>query len=138
MVSTQIAPSSGAGGRHACARPDYRQAHIAQVDVNTEFGAFYFKYWQDRLDGQPALAAAAYNAGPGRAQQWRPATAPLEGAIWVETIPFNETRDYVKKVLANTMIYTHTLQRPYASLSSRLGTVAPRGASATALAVQAE
>ena len=134
----QLMPGTARWVAKQLARPDYRQAHIAQVDVNTEFGAFYFKYWQDRLDGQPALAAAAYNAGPGRAQQWRPATAPLEGAIWVETIPFNETRDYVKKVLANTMIYTHTLQRPYASLSSRLGTVAPRGASATALAVQAE
>ena len=52
----------------------------------------------------PALAAAAYNAGPGRAQAWRGA-APIEGAVWVETIPFNETRDYVKKVLANTMYY---------------------------------
>jgi len=134
----QLMPGTARWVAKQLARPDYRQAHIAQVDVNTEFGAFYFKYWQDRLDGQPALAAAAYNAGPGRAQQWRPATAPLEGAIWVETIPFNETRDYVKKVLANTMIYTHTLQRPYASLSSRLGIVAPRSASATALAVQAE
>ena len=58
----------------------------------------------------PALAAAAYNAGPGRAQAWRPA-APLEGAIWVETIPFNETRDYVKKVLANAMIYDAGVQQ---------------------------
>ena len=57
----------------------------------------------------PALAAAAYNAGPGRAQAWRDG-APLEGAIWVETIPFNETRDYVKKVLANAMYYTRELE----------------------------
>ena len=55
---------------------------------------------------------------------------PLEGAIWVETIPFNETRDYVKKVLANAMIYAHALDRPYAPLTARLGTVAPRGANA--------
>lgn len=134
----QLMPGTARWVAKQLARTDYRPAHMSQVDVNAEFGAFYFKYWQDRLDGQPALAAAAYNAGPGRAKQWRPATAPLEGAIWVETIPFNETRDYVKKVLANTMIYTHTLQRPYASLSSRLGTVAPRSASDTALAVQAE
>ncbi len=85
------------------------------MDLNTQFGAYYFKYWQDRLDGLPALAAAAYNAGPGRAQAWRPSVTPLEGAIWVETIPFNETRDYVKKVLANAMIYTHALDRPYAA-----------------------
>ena len=64
----------------------------------------------------PALAAAAYNAGPGRAQAWR-AGAPLEGAIWVETIPFNETRDYVKKVLANAMFYARALDQPYVPLT---------------------
>jgi soluble lytic murein transglycosylase len=77
----------------------------------------------------PALAAAAYNAGPGRAQAWRNG-APLEGAIWVESIPFNETRDYVKKVLANAMYYSRALGEPYVPLSSRLGTVPARGAGA--------
>ncbi len=80
--------------------------------INTQFGAYYFKYWLDRLERMPALAAAAYNAGPGRAQAWR-AGAPLEGAIWVETIPFNETRDYVKKVLANAMVYARALDQAY-------------------------
>lgn len=96
---------------------------IANVGVNTRFGAFYFRYWKDRLDDLPAMAAAAYNAGPGRARAWRPATGALEGAIWVETIPFNETRDYVKKVLANTMFYASVLGRPYVPLTERLGIV---------------
>jgi len=107
---------------------DYSPSRIANVDLNTKFGAFYFKYWQDRLGQLPALAAAAYNAGPSRAQSWRPATGSLEGAIWVETIPFNETRDYVKRVLANTMVYAHALDRPYVGLTKRLGTVTPRDA----------
>ena len=93
--------------------------------MNTQFGAFYFKYWLDRLDRVPALAAAAYNAGPSRAQVWR-AASTLEGAVWVESIPFNETRDYVKKVLANTMLYAHLLDQAYVPLTTRLGTVAPR------------
>ena len=63
--------------------------------------------------------------GPSRAQAWR-AGAPLEGAIWVETIPFNETRDYVKKVLANTMFYARELNQPYVPLTARLGTIPPR------------
>ncbi len=104
---------------------DYRPSRIADVGVNTQFGAFYFKYWLDRLDRMPALATAAYNAGPGRAQAWR-GIAPLEGAIWVESIPFNETRDYVKKVFANTMFYAHLLNQTYVSLATRLGTVPPR------------
>ena len=106
---------------------DYAPSRIADVNLNTQFGAFYFKYWQERLGRLPALAAAAYNAGPSRAQAWRPATGSLEGAIWVETIPFNETRDYVKRVLANTMLYTHALGRPHVALTQRLGVVTPRG-----------
>ncbi len=113
-------------------RADYRSDAITDVGVNSQFGAFYLKYWMDRLGGQPALAAAAYNAGPGRAQAWRP-SEPLEGAIWVETIPFNETRDYVKKVMANTMFYAQALATrgaPYVSLTERLGTIQPRNAMA--------
>ena len=107
-------------------RPDYRPSQIADTSLNTQFGAFYFKYWLDRLDRMQPLAAAAYNAGPGRAQAWRAAT-PLEGAVWVETIPFNETRDYVKKVLTNAMVYSRFLDLAYVPLRTRLGTVPPRG-----------
>ncbi|MEO8305261.1 MAG: transglycosylase SLT domain-containing protein [Betaproteobacteria bacterium] len=112
-------------------RADYRPSQISDIAINTQFGAFYLKYWFDRLDRVPALAAAAYNAGPGRAQAWR-GTGALEGAIWVETIPFNETRDYVKKVLANAMLYAHLLDQAYVPLSQRLGTVAARGVGADA------
>lgn len=108
-------------------RADFRPAQISEAELNTQFGAFYFKYWLDRLDRMPALAAAAYNAGPGRAQQWRPVT-PLEGAIWVETIPFNETRDYVKKVLANAVIYGQAFNTSARPLTTQLGIIAPRGA----------
>jgi peptidoglycan lytic transglycosylase len=134
----QLMPGTARWVAKQLARSDYKTAQIAQVDLNTQFGAFYFKYWQDRLDKMPALAAAAYNAGPSRAQAWRPAAAPLEGAIWVETIPFTETRDYVKKVLANAMLYTRALDRPYVPLSSRLGTVLPKSAATAAVAAQSE
>jgi len=103
----------------------FRSAQVTEIDTNTRFGAYYFRYWLERLDSHPALAAAAYNAGPGRAQAWRP-LVPLEGAAWVETIPFNETRDYVKKVLANAMFYTRALDKQAVPLSVRLGVVTPR------------
>ena len=121
----QLMPHTARWVAKQLAQSDYTPAMIINVDTNARFGAFYFKYWQDRLERLPALAAAAYNAGPVRAQQWRPA-APVEGAIWVETIPFNETRDYVKKVLANTMLYAHAFGHPYVPLSDRLGVVPPR------------
>jgi soluble lytic murein transglycosylase len=126
----QLMPGTARWVAKQLARSDYNSARIAQVDLNTQFGAYYFRYWHERLDRMPALAAAAYNAGPSRAQAWRPLAAPLEGAIWVETIPFNETRDYVKKVLANAMLYANALNRPYVPLSTRLGTIMPRGAAA--------
>ena len=116
-------------------RTDYQPSQINDLAINTQFGAYYFKYWLDRLDQSPVLAAAAYNAGPGRAQAWR-AGAPLEGAIWIETIPFNETRDYVKKVLANVTFYARELGQPLRPLSARLGTIAPR-AGGTAITAQA-
>jgi soluble lytic murein transglycosylase len=138
MGLMQLMPGTARWVAKQLARSDFTSTQITQVDLNTQFGAYYFKYWHDRLDRMPALAAAAYNAGPGRAQAWRPPVAPLEGAIWVETIPFNETRDYVKKVLANAMLYTRALNRPYVPLSTRLGTVPPRTASTAALSAQTE
>ena len=138
----QLMPGTARWVAKQLARNDYRPALIGDAELNTQFGAYYFKYWLERLDRMPALAAAAYNAGPGRAQAWRP-PAPLEGAIWVETIPFNETRDYVKKVLANAIVYGHAFNSSQQPLTTRLGTVAPRngavnGAPVTAAALRTE
>ena len=80
------------------------------------------------LDNQTFLASAAYNAGPGRARRWRDSIRPLEGAIYAETIPFNETRDYVKKVLKNSMYYAKVLDHGHdaPTLKERLGVVAAK------------
>jgi len=128
----QLMPGTARWVAKQLARSDYTQARIGAADLNTQFGAFYFKYWYERLDRMPALAAAAYNAGPGRAQAWRP-SVPLEGAIWVETIPFNETRDYVKKVLANAMVYGQAFNGSAPSLTTQLGVVSPRNGSVAIL-----
>jgi soluble lytic murein transglycosylase len=74
--------------------------------------------------GHPVLASAAYNAGPGRARRWRD-SKPLEGAIYAETIPFAETRDYVKKVTANAVFYA-ALDKRITPIKERLGTVPAR------------
>ena len=69
----QLMPATARWVAKQLDRTDYRPSQIADVAINTQFGAFYFKYWLERLDRMPALAAAAYNAGPGRAQAWRTA-----------------------------------------------------------------
>jgi soluble lytic murein transglycosylase len=74
------------------------------------------------------MASAAYNAGPSRARQWRGET-PLEGAIYTETIPFSETRDYVKKVMSNTVYYAQQFGQPAGSLKQRLGVIAAKTSS---------
>jgi len=122
----QLMPPTAKWVAKQLGQSDFKATQIGEPRTNTQFGAFYFKYCLDRLDGSAPLAAAAYNAGPNRAQAWR-VGAPLEGAVWVETIPFNETRDYVKKVLVNSVFYARVLEQPYIPLSVLLGTVPPRG-----------
>lgn len=93
--------------------------------TNIKFGTYYLKHVQDSLDGSPVLATAAYNAGPGRAQRWRTA-APMEAAVYIETIPFTETRDYVRKVMSNAMYYASRFGQPSVLLKDRLGVIPPR------------
>jgi soluble lytic murein transglycosylase len=104
---------------------DWRWSQVTEVDTNVNLGTYYLRHVLDSLDGHPVLASAAYNAGPGRARNWRPATA-IEGAVYAETIPFNETRDYVKKVMSNTVYYAHSFSRELQSLKQRLGIIGPR------------
>ena len=109
---------------------------ITDRDTNLKIGTSYLKLVLDDFDGSQAMAAAAYNAGPGRPRRWREG-ATLEPAIWAENIPFNETRDYVKKVLSNATVYAAMLseQLPLVlpSLKARLGAaIGPRDVAAPA------
>ena len=101
---------------------DYRESLIHQLDTNLRLGTFYMKNMLSSLDDSPVLASAAYNAGPGRARRWR-AETPMEGAIYAESIPFNETRDYVKKVMSNTVYYARQFGDPPRSLKQRVGII---------------
>jgi soluble lytic murein transglycosylase len=105
----------------------YRAALLTRPEVNVAMGTYYLHRVLADL-GDPLLATAGYNAGPGRAKRWRD-TKPLEGAIYAESIPFNETRDYVKKVMVNAWFYTNRLTGRTASLRQLLGTVPGRSAS---------
>ncbi|GAP37596.1 soluble lytic murein transglycosylase precursor [Piscinibacter sakaiensis] len=99
---------------------------INDRDTNLLLGTSYLKLVLDDQGGSQALGAAAYNAGPNRLKRWRDGPR-LETAVWVENIPFNETRDYVKKVLSNALYYAARLGHPEQPLRGRLGpTVGPR------------
>jgi soluble lytic murein transglycosylase len=94
-------------------------------ETNIKFGTYYLKHVQDSLDGSAVLATAAYNAGPGRAQRWR-MTTPMEAAVYIETIPFAETRDYVRKVMSNAMYYAARFGQASVLLKDRLGMIPAR------------
>jgi soluble lytic murein transglycosylase len=97
---------------------------LLDIQNNIKLGSSYLKEVLKRNRGNQTLATAAYNAGPNRVTSWLPA-APLDAEIWVETIPFNETRDYVKNVLAYTAVYEHRLGQRPVRLQARMPTVEP-------------
>lgn len=100
---------------------------VTEINTNLRLGTYYLKHVLTLFDNQPLLAAAAYNAGPGRAKQWRDEIRSLEGAIYAETIPFNETRDYVKVVLSNSIYYASNFgHQNVPTLMQRLGIVYPK------------
>ena len=106
----------------------YTGGQITDRPTNLRLGMHYLRLLLDDFGGAQALAAAAYNAGPNRPRRWREGPV-LETAAWVENIPFHETRDYVKKVLANASVYGHLLRGHGAAvqLAPRLGRqVGPR------------
>jgi soluble lytic murein transglycosylase len=101
----------------------FQSGTIHDLDTNMQFGMYYLKTIQQGLDDSAVLATAAYNAGPGRARRWRGDSA-MEGAIYAESIPFSETRDYVKKVMYNAVYYARSFGQSNTSLKARLGSIA--------------
>jgi soluble lytic murein transglycosylase len=105
---------------------------VNDIGTNILLGTNYLNMVLNDLDGSQAMATAAYNAGPGRPRSWRSTlTRPVEGAIFAESIPFAETRGYVKNVLSNATYYAALFESKPQSLKARLGIVAPKGAGAT-------
>jgi len=118
----QIMPATAKWVARKMGMRDYRAALIHDTEVNLKLGTYYMKNVLSSFDNNAVMASAAYNAGPARARQWR-GEKSLEGAIYVETIPFDETREYVKKVMSNTVYYSKLFDQPGIALKQRLGII---------------
>ena len=118
----QVMPATAAWIAKKTGFSEYRQNMIHQTETNVKLGTYYLRYTLDLMSGQAAMATAAYNAGPGNARHWAP-KKPMEGAIYAETIPILETRQYVQKVMANTCFYSNSLGTNSVSLKQRLGLI---------------
>lgn len=126
----QVMPATAAWIAKRAGFSEYRQNMIHQTETNVKLGTYYLRYTLDLMSGQAAMATAAYNAGPGNARHWAP-KKPMEGAIYAETIPILETRQYVQKVMANTCFYSNSLGTKSVSLKQRLGVIIGDGNAST-------
>ncbi|MDO4226790.1 lytic transglycosylase domain-containing protein [Neisseria sp.] len=118
----QVMPATA---REIAAKIGMSSSELYTMDGNIRMGTWYMADAKRRLQNNEVMATAGYNAGPGRARNWQAAT-PLEGAIYAETIPFTETRDYVKKVMTNATFYASLFNEPQTSLKQRMGVVPGR------------
>ena len=105
---------------------NFTLSDLGNIDTNVQLGTAYLAQIRDQFGGSMPLAAAGYNAGPGRPAQWkRSLTQNVDGAVFAETIPFAETRGYVKNVMANTMWYYLVMDQRVPKLKDLMGTVTP-------------
>jgi soluble lytic murein transglycosylase len=120
----QVMPKTASWTAKKLGMINFTPDQLSSRETNIAIGTGYLKLVLDNFNGSTAMAAAAYNAGPSRVRKWQEGSV-VEGAIWVESIAFNETRDYVKKVLANTINYASLLTAEPQSIKAKLGSIAP-------------
>ena len=118
----QIMPATAKWVAKRIGMNHYNSDLIHDLTTNVSIGTYYIRYTFELMNGQAVMATAAYNAGPSRAKRWL-AGEPMEAAIYIESIPFAETRSYVQKVMANAQMYAPRLGRSVLSLKSRLGVI---------------
>ncbi|PTQ90421.1 lytic transglycosylase domain-containing protein [Agitococcus lubricus] len=103
----------------------YHAGMVNEIGTNVRLGTYYISYVFKQLGNQPVLATAGYNAGPSRAKQWQATNRTLPVDVYTESIPFTETRDYVKKVMTNAVHYALGFGQGAQSITERMGTRIP-------------
>jgi soluble lytic murein transglycosylase len=98
---------------------------LTDPNHNIRLGTTYLGSMAARYDGNHVLATAAYNAGPHRVDRWLPQSGVVDARVWIENIPFNETRKYVRRVMAAETIFHWRLTGEMRRLSDRLPQVEP-------------
>ncbi|MBI3545724.1 MAG: transglycosylase SLT domain-containing protein [Gammaproteobacteria bacterium] len=121
----QLMPATGRLAGRKLKIPIHNNRAILDIENNLRMGASYLKEVLTRHQGHEILATASYNAGPNRVHNWLPNNKPMDADIWVDTIPFNETRDYVKNVMSFTTIYDYRLANKPTRLRERMPTIVP-------------
>lgn len=128
----QLMPATGKSTAAELSLPYRGITTLVDPASNIRLGTWYLGKMHDRFDRHPVLATAAYNAGPHRVARWLPRGKPVDARVWVETIPFKETREYVRRVLTAGVIFEWRLSGEASRLSDKLSEVRPRVAAPSA------
>ena len=104
--------------RHSFSYNGHQQ--LMQAEDNIEFGTAYLRDLLNRFDENQVLVTGAYNAGPHVVDRWMAKRQTDDPAVWVETLPYFETRDYIPRVLAFSTIYNWRMEMPVSRISSRM------------------
>ncbi len=122
----QLMPATGKQTAKLLKSPLSHVNDLLDIDKNIQIGSAYLRHVLDKNDDHQALATASYNAGPTRDRQWLPDTTQ-KADIWVENIPFTETRNYVQQVMAYSAIFGQRLGRAIVPLHERMPDVPAYG-----------
>jgi soluble lytic murein transglycosylase len=127
----QLLPSTAAAVARREGLPWRGAADLEQPALNIRLGTRYLAERRDRYDGRLWLAAAAYNAGPAPVERWLAARPDLPPDLWSETVPYRETREYITRVMAFSVIYDWRLDGDVARVSTRFGLARPGNSTRT-------
>jgi soluble lytic murein transglycosylase len=116
----QLMPATGREVARDIRLPYSGLATLTNPASNIRLGTKYLGQMAERYDGNAVLATAAYNAGPHRVDRWLPQSGTIDARVWIENIPFNETRKYVKRVLSAQAIFHWRLTGRLGRLSDEL------------------
>lgn len=120
----QIIPPTAKTVARSLGLTNFTVDQLGNIDTNIQIGTAYLAQTRNQFGGSLPMASAGYNAGPGRPAQWRTTlTQRVDGAIFAETIPFTETRTYVKNVMSNTILYHLVMKQTPPKLKELMGEV---------------
>ncbi len=119
----QVMPATGRQTAKSLGWKNFKPNMLLKADKNIPIGSAYLKQMLNRFDNNLILATAAYNAGPHRVKKWLPDSGCLEPDVWIELIPFTETRQYVKRILYYANIYDWRFNQKLVPIKQRMSMI---------------
>lgn len=126
MGLMQLMPATARLVAKTLPKPLQRISDLYRPEVNIPLGTRYLRMSRQNLQDSAVLATAGYNAGPRRVEEWLPENEGAEADIWVETVPYEETRGYLRRVMEYSVIYEHRLGLEGGFLRDQMRSIAPR------------